>query len=538
MAFLNPLTLFYLFALPLPIIIHLLERRRIKKVPFPSIRILKKTEKGKSGFLKLKDLLLLITRTLIILFLVLGFAKPIKPQKGFTILDDSWDMMERSGSSTLFEKGKKIAEKISRENGYTIFLASGSSYRPEAIPTYKRFYLKSRIKNITFITNKARIPGINTIQVTGDGDEISVDSVWLEDPLPIPESTNSLYIGVKNHTDRPIRRTCTLIWNNDTTNFTIDLAPNSMNLISQDIRFSHPGIYVGLVDIGEDGLTINNRRYFVFEVTKKIKVRIVEGSSSFFIKKALNPAYFDISITKYPGPKKFDVTIFSDAPPQKVREASLVLFGDKLGSKPVGGFLNLEEINFSHPIFSIFKGDTRSDIKKIKFYKRYIPDSSMAPIARFSDGTPAIMELGPKTIYFNFFPDKASTDLVLSPNFVPLIFRTCGWLAKENIGRKNLVIGDIFRTGVSDASPYEILTPEGKEKVMPQTTRDGIFLTMAPESPGIYKIKGLTSFAANIAKESIPVTIPKNVKSGRNLSRIFFALCFLFFVLELIIRII
>jgi hypothetical protein len=76
MTFLNPFFLFGLAASSLPVLFHLFARRRSRKVEFSSLRFLQKLEKTSMRAVKIRQLLLLIVRTLLIAALVLAFARP------------------------------------------------------------------------------------------------------------------------------------------------------------------------------------------------------------------------------------------------------------------------------------------------------------------------------------------------------------------------------------------------------------------------------------------------------------------------------
>lgn len=76
MQFLNPLVLIGLVAAGIPLLLHLLNLRKLKKVEFSTLKFVKELQKTKIKKIKLKQILLLILRTLIIIFLVLAFARP------------------------------------------------------------------------------------------------------------------------------------------------------------------------------------------------------------------------------------------------------------------------------------------------------------------------------------------------------------------------------------------------------------------------------------------------------------------------------
>ncbi len=76
MTFLNPLVLLGLVAAVIPLIIHLFNFRRPKKVDFSSLAFLKELQKSTMQRVRIKQWLLLILRTLAIACLVLAFARP------------------------------------------------------------------------------------------------------------------------------------------------------------------------------------------------------------------------------------------------------------------------------------------------------------------------------------------------------------------------------------------------------------------------------------------------------------------------------
>jgi hypothetical protein len=76
MVFLNPWFLLGLFAAAIPVLIHLLHVRKLRTVEFSSLRFLKELQKSRLRTLRIRQLLLLLLRTLLIISLVLAFARP------------------------------------------------------------------------------------------------------------------------------------------------------------------------------------------------------------------------------------------------------------------------------------------------------------------------------------------------------------------------------------------------------------------------------------------------------------------------------
>lgn len=122
MNFLVPNFLYLLPLAALPLILHFIFRFRLKRVDFSSLFFLIDLKKERFNFYRLRDLLLLILRTVFIAFLILSLSRPylvrkkspilkILPQKAkpiVIILDDSYSMEYENN----FEKGKKVLKEI------------------------------------------------------------------------------------------------------------------------------------------------------------------------------------------------------------------------------------------------------------------------------------------------------------------------------------------------------------------------------------------------------------------------------------------
>ncbi|HRN25841.1 MAG: BatA and WFA domain-containing protein [Ignavibacteriaceae bacterium] len=124
MIFLNPAILFGLFAASIPVIIHLFNLRKLKKIEFSTLAFLKELQKNKIRKIKLKQWILLALRVLIILFIVMAFARPTLKsfQIGGTtsaakttaifILDDTFSMSVVDQKGSYFNQGKEIINKV------------------------------------------------------------------------------------------------------------------------------------------------------------------------------------------------------------------------------------------------------------------------------------------------------------------------------------------------------------------------------------------------------------------------------------------
>lgn len=144
MTFLNPLVLFGLLAASIPIIIHLLNLRKLKVVEFSSLQFLKEMQKNKMRKIRIKQILLLILRTLIIVFLVFSFSRPTIKNINIAglgsevkntvvlIVDDTPSMSVQDKRGELITQARKIASKILElsEDGDEVYLLKFSELNP------------------------------------------------------------------------------------------------------------------------------------------------------------------------------------------------------------------------------------------------------------------------------------------------------------------------------------------------------------------------------------------------------------------------
>ena len=127
MTFLNPAVLFGLIAASIPILIHLFNLRKLKKIEFSTLAFLKELQKNKIRKVKLKQWILLALRVLIILFLVLAFARPTL--KGLAIggttsaakttavfiIDDTFSMSVIDNQGSLLNQAKAAAKNLLKD---------------------------------------------------------------------------------------------------------------------------------------------------------------------------------------------------------------------------------------------------------------------------------------------------------------------------------------------------------------------------------------------------------------------------------------
>lgn len=124
MTFLNPLVLFALAAAAIPVLLHLLNLRKLHTVEFSTLTFLKELQQTKIRRLKIRQLLLLLIRTLLVILIVLAFARPAlrgsllghigshAHSTAVFILDDSFSMEARDEYGDLFKQAKDATEHL------------------------------------------------------------------------------------------------------------------------------------------------------------------------------------------------------------------------------------------------------------------------------------------------------------------------------------------------------------------------------------------------------------------------------------------
>jgi hypothetical protein len=123
MTFLNPFVLLGLAASAIPIILHLLNLRKLRTVEFSTLYFLKELQKTRIRRLKIKQLLLLILRTLLIVLIVLGFSRPTLTgsfgsasstvrSSIILLLDDSYSMTANNERGEYFRQALESADRV------------------------------------------------------------------------------------------------------------------------------------------------------------------------------------------------------------------------------------------------------------------------------------------------------------------------------------------------------------------------------------------------------------------------------------------
>ncbi len=184
MTFLNPAVLFGLLAASIPIIIHLLNLRKLKKIEFSTLQFLKELQKNKIRKIKIKQWLLLALRVLIILAIVTAFARPtiVGVSIGGTtsaakttaifILDDTFSMSVVDQNGSYFNQAKETLKDLLKQfeegDEFGLVLVSTQSDEIEMTSNRSKFEQEIDAANISSASGKLNNAIIKAAELIGE----------------------------------------------------------------------------------------------------------------------------------------------------------------------------------------------------------------------------------------------------------------------------------------------------------------------------------------------------------------------------------
>ncbi len=336
--FLNSAVLIAAAAALIPLLIHLFSRRRVKIVPFSSLKHLKEMQKRQVRRIKIRQLLLLVLRMLIILAAVLAFARPATRGgyigshagvSGVVLLDKSASMQRQVKDGALFDLAKTKSGEIlknfgqgdelllipfdrqayfpageqffSREVAENILKAQtagfdsgniGEAYKKglemlaRAKNLNKEFYLISDFQANSLPAAPESLPGnislyLAELPVETDGN-CGVAGVNLGGQLIEVGNEFAVDAEIRNYDNRAKNEQLASLFIDGTRVMQSEFQIEAMG--KQTVQFKHTvptaGFHSGWVEIGDDAYPPDNRYYFTFRIPEQFNVLIVNGDGS------------------------------------------------------------------------------------------------------------------------------------------------------------------------------------------------------------------------------------------------------------------
>lgn len=172
--FSNPLMLWGLGAASVPILIHLLNRRRYREMPWAAMRFLLAALQKNRRRIRVEQWLLLAVRTLLVVLVVLAMARPFLESLGaiallpgqrthwVLVLDGSMSMDATAGGTSRFEHAKRLAAQLVRAtrqgDGVSVVLMADPPRAVIGAPAFRREAVAKEIGDVTLPHGGTNLP--------------------------------------------------------------------------------------------------------------------------------------------------------------------------------------------------------------------------------------------------------------------------------------------------------------------------------------------------------------------------------------------
>ena len=331
MRFQNPQLLYFLFAIAIPILIHLFNFRKHKTIYFSSIRFLKEIKEDNRKKSNLKNLLILLSRILAISCLVLAFAKPYIPIENksketnnvFIYIDNSFSMDAESINGRLLSIAKEKARSISKTypnetnfwliNNDFLALQNNSNNTNEIANQIDAIKTSANSKSLKQIVNRqislnnenAHLYIISDMQISGlkveefnnldintsiflipitanENNNISIDSCWINTPLFNNSQEISIYTTITNQSKNKLNDQAVFLEINkkQKSQQYINLKAKESKIISFTFTPDNSDILQGLIKINDYPISFDNKCYFTLKNTNKVAVLCINSNSN------------------------------------------------------------------------------------------------------------------------------------------------------------------------------------------------------------------------------------------------------------------
>jgi hypothetical protein len=342
MQFVYPGFLFALSALIIPIIIHLFNFRRFRKIFFTNVRFLQEIKQDTRSRSRLKHLLILLCRLLAVTFLVFAFAQPLIPANKKTItsgvknvsiyIDNSFSMDAIGKNGSLVETAKRKAREIAnayqpadrfqlltndfearhqrivnREEflGMVDEIKSSASVRnlseiitrqkdalnnsPEGSHSFSLYEISDFQKSVSDIT---RLKEDSSFQVSlvplraTEEKNIFIDTCSMATPFVQLNTQNELTVRITNISDADVESVPLKLFINGTQRSLTSLNIPAKSSVESKLTFSitQPGWQQAMVSITDYPVVFDDNYFLSFEVKEHLNVLCInEGIASSYI---------------------------------------------------------------------------------------------------------------------------------------------------------------------------------------------------------------------------------------------------------------
>jgi hypothetical protein len=333
--FANPLFLWGLFAISIPVLIHLFNFRKFKKEYFTNVSFLEELKFQTQKYSRLKHLLVLILRILAITSIVLAFSRPFIPKsnsfsnlKGRNIIsiyiDNSFSMEAIYNQSHLFDiaknKALEIIDAYSNSDWFHLVtndfegkhqhLLSKEQFKTmlkdvQISPNYRNiseilkrqediFSLEKQSNKQAFIISDfqkstsdfEKLKSDTTVHIylvplkSQKRNNIYIDSCWLDKPVFRVNSNVTVFVRIKNNSDESYEKVPLKLVVNEKQRAisSFNIQPDEEISVPVTFRINETGIHNAFFEIVDYPVVYDDKLYFSFNVVDRIPVLIINGN--------------------------------------------------------------------------------------------------------------------------------------------------------------------------------------------------------------------------------------------------------------------
>lgn len=332
MNFTYPAFLFSLFALAIPIIIHLFTFRTYKTVYFSNVAFLKNLKQETASKSKIKHLLVLISRLLAMAALIFAFAQPFLPSadSGKIFKDNLVGIyIDNSFSSQADSKFGKIIELAQKKAFITVdaypqgteFIFLSNEFKPlhqrpvgkehvrefinttqsgpevrqisQVIERFKNTFseFSKSQNNILYLISDFQKSTADLQNLKDDSlfkivlvpleaqsqNKLTIDSLWFDNPNRKLNAPDEIFVSLSNQSDENFQNIPLKLYLNDTLKVpgSFNIAPHETKIEKLIFTNTKAGFVNGKIEITDFPVTFDNSFYFNFEIPQNKKVLIV-----------------------------------------------------------------------------------------------------------------------------------------------------------------------------------------------------------------------------------------------------------------------
>ncbi|PXX98745.1 hypothetical protein DF185_15295 [Marinifilum breve] len=316
--FLHPNYLWFLFILLIPIIIHLFNFKRYKKIFFSNLRFLQNLNTENKRKSKLKNLLVLLLRMLALACIVIAFAQPYLPISGEKLsnkgneliniyIDNSFSMNGKTEKGNALEVAKNQAFELVKSlpdyakiriysndiQHYSTSLNKNQAIAriQEINPSPNSLQLSKTLSNIRldspldksqvyilsdFQNSQADLEKLQQdsllnidfvhfqLQATNN---LVLDSCWFEKPIHFTGPQKELSVKISNHSNKDLKQIPIQLTINDSlkTVGSMDINKNSSEITQLRYNDRQSGLVQAKLSIEDYPITYDNSLYFSYK---------------------------------------------------------------------------------------------------------------------------------------------------------------------------------------------------------------------------------------------------------------------------------